>query len=163
MTSEGPNKSHFGCNPIFRIFFFSDMHTLYFIKRNRRMTSKGVIPDQQNPLSRNSSANISSSTKRRSTFRFVPTIAHELSDWLDFPVGKTNGVLFNSITLPFKWLLWTNKSLAALTPDSNVRERLCNQSLSLGSVAGLYLVISVAAFLTPPGFIFMFLIFSCLS
>lgn len=89
--------------------------------------------------------------KRRSTFRFVPAVSHDLTDWLAFPVGQKGSVFLNSLTLPFKWLLWTHKSLAALTPDADVRQRLCNQSQSLGSVAGLYLVIAVSAFLMPPG------------
>ena len=85
------------------------------------------------------------------TVKFLPNLSHDLTDWLSFPNKPQDNVILNSITLPFKWLLWTSKGLAGLPPNQNMRERLCNQSTSLGSVAGLYLVIAISAFLVPPG------------
>lgn len=84
--------------------------------------------------------------------KFVPKLGHALEDWIDLPVDhdqKTN-IIFNSVTLPFKWLLWTSKALAGLPPHQSLRERLCNQSASLGSVAGLFLVIAISAYFIPP-------------
>lgn len=84
--------------------------------------------------------------------KFVPSVGHTLEDWLSIPQdpGSSSAVFFNSVTLPFKWLLWTSKALAGLPPHQSLRERLCNQSSSLGSVAGLFLVIAISAFFMPP-------------
>ena len=84
--------------------------------------------------------------------RFVPAVGNTLEDWLSIPQdpGKSSSIFFNSVTLPFKWLLWTSKALAGLPPHQSLRERLCNQSASLGSVAGLFLVIAISAFFVPP-------------
>ena len=37
-----------------------------------------------------------------------------LEKWLDFPVDQHQPVFFNSIKVWLIWLLWTNKSMAAL-------------------------------------------------
>lgn len=97
-------------------------------------------------------AQSSAKVKRFASVKFVPSVGHSLDEWLDIPEhpGHTSGIIFNSITLPFKWLLWTSKALAALPPHQSLRERLCNQSASLGSVAGLFLVIAISAFFVPP-------------
>lgn len=90
--------------------------------------------------------------KSFAAMKFIPKLGHSLDDWIDLPIDhdqKTN-IIFNSITLPFKWLLWTSKALAGLPPHQSLRERLCNQSASLGSVAGLFLVIAISAFFIPP-------------
>ncbi len=84
--------------------------------------------------------------------RFVPAVGNTLEEWLSIPQDPANpsSIIFNSVTLPFKWLLWTSKALAGLPPHQSLRERLCNQSASLGSVAGLFLVIAISAFFVPP-------------
>jgi hypothetical protein len=86
------------------------------------------------------------------TFKFTPAMGNTFDDWIRLPTGTefSSGILFNSITLPLKWVVWTTKGLAGLPPHQSLRERLCNQSSSLGSVAGLYLVIAISAFFLPP-------------
>jgi hypothetical protein len=37
-----------------------------------------------------------------------------LEAWLDFPRTQDHWVLFNTFMLVYRWLLWTNKSLASL-------------------------------------------------
>lgn len=88
-----------------------------------------------------------------SAFNFIPTIGHAMEDWTTIPEDhhESSGIIFNSITLPFKWVVWTSKALSGLPPHQSLRERLCNQSASLGSVAGLYLVIAISGFFLPPG------------
>jgi hypothetical protein len=90
--------------------------------------------------------------KSFAALKFVPKMGHDLEDYIDLPDDHHNssGIIFNSLTLPFKWVMWTSKSLAGLPPHQSLRERLCNQSTSLGSVAGLYLVIAISGFFTPP-------------
>jgi hypothetical protein len=97
-------------------------------------------------------ANDGKNRKPFSALKFIPHMGHTLEAWMDFPTdtADNSGILINSITLPFKWVLWTTKGLAGLPPHQSLRERLCNQSASLGSVAGLYLVIAISAFFIPP-------------
>jgi hypothetical protein len=73
--------------------------------------------------------------------------------WINYPEReKSDFVTFwNSLTLPIRWLLWTSKGLAGLPYTDNMRERLCDQAAALGSVAGLYVVVAITAFLVPPG------------
>ncbi len=84
-------------------------------------------------------------------FIYQPKVSEKfLEEWLDFPTKHTN-VLLNILTLPFVWLLHTNKAMAGLDPSSStVRERLSNQCSVLGTAAGLFLVIAIAGFLAPP-------------
>lgn len=91
--------------------------------------------------------------KYKSSTKKAPSLGRALEEWIDFPSGHTSSltILFNSLILPFKWLLWISKGVAGLTLTESLRERLRDQSTSLGSVAALYLVITVSAFLTPPG------------
>ncbi len=84
------------------------------------------------------------------TINFIPTLGHNLTDWLSFPEHSQHNAILNSITLPFKWLLWTSKGLTGLPPNQNMRQRMCNQAASLGSVAGLFLVVAISGFLVPP-------------
>jgi hypothetical protein len=73
-------------------------------------------------------------------------------EWLNFPRSLDNNVVLNSFLLLFTWLLWINKSLASMDPRSTtIRERLCNTLSNIGTAAGLFLVLSVAGFLQPPG------------
>ncbi|RYH19502.1 hypothetical protein EON65_26010 [archaeon] len=100
-------------------------------------------------------ANLKEKTKSNlfpKDFKYKPLITEDfLRCWLDFPVKHRN-VPLNLILIPFKWLLWTNKSMAGLEPtDTTIRERLCNSISVLGTAAGLFLVISVQGLLTPPG------------
>jgi hypothetical protein len=87
------------------------------------------------------------------SFNFIPKIGHAMEDWTTIPDDhhESSGIFFNSVTLPFKWVVWTSKALSGLPPHQSLRERLCNQSASLGSVAGLYLVIAISGFFLPPG------------
>lgn len=93
-----------------------------------------------------------SKAKSFAALKFVPKMGHALEDYINLPEDHHNssGILFNSLTLPLKWVMWTSKSLAGLPPHQSLRERLCNQSTSLGSVAGLYLVVAISAFFVPP-------------
>jgi hypothetical protein len=88
-----------------------------------------------------------------STFNFIPKGGSAMEDWTTIPDDhhESSGIFFNSVTLPFKWVVWTSKALSGLPPHQSLRERLCNQSASLGSVAGLYLVIAISGFFIPPG------------
>ena len=87
----------------------------------------------------------------RRSILILPKMEHNLEDWLNFPTEPTKYTFLNSATLPFKWLLWTSKGLASLSPNEDMRTRLSNQSSLLGNVAALYLVVAISAFLNPPG------------
>jgi hypothetical protein len=106
------------------------------------------FPDEINQASQKSS------TKRKSlgSIKFVPGHDYTFDSWVNFPTAEKSDfeVAVNSLTLPLKWLLWTNKGLSGLPKNQCLRERLCNQSTSLGSVAGLYLVIAISGFFMPP-------------
>jgi len=84
-------------------------------------------------------------------FVYKPKVSEQfLEEWLDFPTDRT-WVLLNVLTLPFIWLLHTNKAMAGLDPTTKtIRERMCNQTSILGTVAGLFLVCAIAGFLQPP-------------
>ena len=70
---------------------------------------------------------------------------------LDFPTDSKL-TLFNNLVLPYRWLLWTSQNLIGLEPkDESLRERLTSSMNVLGTAAGLFLVIAVAALLNPPG------------
>jgi hypothetical protein len=84
-------------------------------------------------------------------FIYKPKVSERfLETWLDFPT-EHGSVLLNIMALPAVWLLKTNNAMAGLDPDSSsIRERLSNQAAILGTAAGLFLVIAVAGYLTPP-------------
>jgi hypothetical protein len=74
-----------------------------------------------------------------------------LEEWLDFPV-EASCIFLRNIILPMRWLLWTSNNLIGLDPkDQTLRERIAASINVLGTTAGLFLVISIAAFLQPPG------------
>jgi hypothetical protein len=75
-----------------------------------------------------------------------------LQNWLDYPVDREVNVVVNSFLLLTVWLRWTNRAMAGLDPlDKTIRARVCNQLQVLGTASSLFLVISVASFLVPPG------------
>lgn len=82
---------------------------------------------------------------------YKPTVSEDfLTAWLDFPIGKSQ--MLGIMLFPLRWMLWTNCSLASLSPtDPTIRERLCNSISVLGTAAGLFLVLAVAGLLEPPG------------
>lgn len=85
-------------------------------------------------------------------FVYKPKVSEKfLEEWLDFPTDNNKYAFLNCMRLPYIWLLYTTKAMAGLDPTSNtIRERLSNQSSILGTAAGLFLVIAVAGYLTPP-------------
>lgn len=77
---------------------------------------------------------------------------HFLEEWLDFPRHQHHFVLFNTVRLLTRWLLWTNKSIASLDPSNpSIRDRLSNTIAQLSMASGLFLVMAVACFTFPPG------------
>jgi hypothetical protein len=86
------------------------------------------------------------------TYSYSQTVSESfLEDWLDFPIQASCIFLRNAI-LPMRWLLWTSNNLIGLDPkDHTLRERIAASINVLGTTAGLFLVISIAAFLQPPG------------
>lgn len=117
------------------------------------MMRKAVSQTTSNDVSTKPHGDIKNASRKSfAALKFIPKMGHALEDWINLPEDHHNssGILFNSLTLPLKWVMWTSKSLAGLPPHQNLRERLCNQSASLGSVAGLYLVVAISGFFVPP-------------
>ena len=75
-----------------------------------------------------------------------------LENWLDFPVDRAVSIWFNVVKMYFSWLLWNNKAMAGLDPnDPTIRSRITRHISILGTAAGLFVVVAIAAFLVPPG------------
>ncbi len=75
-----------------------------------------------------------------------------LENWLDFPVDRAVSIGFNVVKMYFSWLLWNNKAMAGLDPnDPTIRSRITRHISILGTAAGLFVVVAIAAFLVPPG------------
>lgn len=87
------------------------------------------------------------------TDQYEPKVSERfLEEWLDFPRHQQHFVLFNTIYLLTRWLLWTNKSIASLDPSNpSIRDRLSNTIAQLSMASGLFLVMAVACFTFPPG------------
>lgn len=87
------------------------------------------------------------------TDRYEPKVSERfLEEWLDFPRHNNHFVLFNTVRLMTRWLLWTNKSIASLDPSNpSIRDRLSNTIAQLSTASGLFLVMAVACFTIPPG------------
>ena len=74
-----------------------------------------------------------------------------LEEWLDFPI-ESHFTLLKILILPMRWLVWTSKNLIGLDPaDKTLRDRIASSINNLGTTAGLFLVIAIAALLDPPG------------
>eukprot|EP01032_Pedospumella_encystans_P012693 gene12693-14666_t len=74
-----------------------------------------------------------------------------LENWLDFPVDRAVSIWFNVVKMYFSWLLWNNKAMAGLDPnDPTIRSRITRHISILGTAAGLFVVVAIAAFLVPP-------------
>ncbi len=85
--------------------------------------------------------------KSKSILALLPG-AREFDDWINLPpLGNWAITTLNIVTLPLKWLLFTKMSLVCC-PPSEIRERVSNQTSILGSVAALFVVISISSYLT---------------
>lgn len=121
--------------------------------KNSKVHPNNVTDSDTNVSNKSPTGQFNQRNKSFAAMKFIPKLGHALNDWIDLPTDydQSSSIIFNSITLPFKWLLWTTKALAGLPPHQSLRERLCNQAASLGNVAGLFLVIAISAFFMPPG------------